>query len=225
MALVPVSGWDFPSGCSEIDGATTDSYQVADADVGQRLRVFLLVRSGDGSAWAYSPATDVVEEPPPSPEPTPSPTPTPAPEPTPAPAPAPVLTPQVPAGAVLPTHATKPKPRMMRPAPKVRIRGRTTPGGARITLLSVTAPRGAAISISCVGRSCPIKRWAKATMVTRIARFERVLAAGTKLTIRVTKPGRIGKYTQIVIRALKPPQRRDRCLNPGSSRPRACPAK
>ena len=55
-------------------------------------------------------------------------------------------------------------------------------------------------------------------------RFQRVLANGTKLTIRVTKPGRIGKYTEIVIRANKAPWRRDRCLVPGSSRPRRCPS-
>src|SRR5436190_21737658 len=126
-------GPNFPSDCSLIRGATADTYTVAQADLGLTLRVLLLVRNGRGEyAWAVSPASDTVQDAPqPTPTPTPSPTPTPepAPQPAPQPAPAPVLTPSIPAGAVLPTHVTKPKPRMMRPAPTVRISGRTTPGG------------------------------------------------------------------------------------------------
>jgi hypothetical protein len=133
------------------------------------------------------------------------------------------LAPTFPSGAVLGTTKTH-KLRMMRPAPVVRIRGRTTPGGARITLLTVKAPRGARISLRCRGRSCPVKRWAHTTAVIHVLRFQRVLAAGTRLTIRVTKPGRIGKYTQIVIRNGKAPTRRDRCLKPGSGKPRRCPS-
>ena len=133
-----------------------------------------------------------------------------------------MLTPSVPAGAVLPGSATS--PRMMRPLPVVRIRGRLSRIGARITLLTVLAPRGARIAIRCRGRGCPARRWARTTALTRIARFQRDLRAGTRLVITVTKRRRIGKHTMIVIRAGKAPTRRDRCLMPGSTRPVACPA-
>jgi hypothetical protein len=200
--------------CSAIGGADRQSYEIAAADAGSRLRVVLIVEHRqDHPAMAPSEATDVVK---PLPEPTPPPAPSPPPL-----TPAPVF----PAGAVLDTAAThKKKPKMMRPLPIVRVRGRTTPGGARITLLTVEAPRGARISLTCRGRSCPVKKSAHAAKLTRLLRFQRVLAAGTRLAIRVTKPGRIGKYTQIVIRSGKAPTRRDRCLNPGSSKPRRCPS-
>jgi hypothetical protein len=221
--------------CDVIPGATSTSYTIRQADVGKRLRVWLIVSTRRASANRISAPSAEVKPAPPPPTPTPTPTPTATPEPSTTPAPQPVTTtpppgttgnPLTPSTGVLDTQVVKKKrkPTMMRPAPVVRIRGRTTVGGARITLLSVKAPRGARISLTCRGSSCPVKRWAKATAITRLLRFERVLAAGTKLTIRVTKPGRIGKYTEIVIRSIKAPWRRDRCLVPGSSRPRRCPA-
>jgi hypothetical protein len=226
--------------CRQIPETNAPSYAIAPQDAGKRLRVLLYVRNNDGSAWALSAPSDVVApEPTPTPTPTPSPTPEPTATPTPTATPEPSVTPEptvtppapsggtlaptFPSGAVLGVTKTK-KLRMMRPAPVVRIRGRTTPGGARITLLTVKAPRGARISLRCRGRSCPAKKWAHTASITHLLRFQRVLAAGTRLTIRVTKPGRIGKYTQIVIRNGKAPTRRDRCLNPGSGTPRRCPS-
>jgi hypothetical protein len=210
-------------GCRFVSGATATSYVVRTADLGKRLRVMLTVRNRDGSAWAISGASGQVAAAPPSPSPTasPQPTVTATPDP-PAPAqPAPLVAP-VPAGAVLPAAAASPQ--MMRPAPVVRIRGRLSRAGARITLLTVEAPRGAAITVRCVGRDCPARRWARTTVVTRIARFQDDLRAGTRLTISVTKPGRIGKHTTISIRRGKAPLRRDRCLMPGSRTPVRCPA-
>ena len=219
--------------CRPISGATATSYVARAADVGKRLRVMLTVRNRDrdrdASAWAISSPSGQVTAapPPPSPSPTPSPEPTvtatpdpPAPQPA-APDPAPLAAP-VPAGAVLPGAAAS--PRMMRPAPVVRIRGRLSRSGARITLLTVQAPHGAAITVRCRGRDCPARRWAHATVLTRIARFQDDLRAGTRLTISITKPGRIGKHTTISIRRGKAPLRRDRCLMPGSRKPVRCPA-
>jgi hypothetical protein len=113
---------------------------------------------------------------------------------------------------------------MMRPVPIVRIRGRLTGDGARITLLTVKAPRGARITVRCRGRSCPTRRWAQATTLTRLTRFHGTLRAGTRLVITVTKRGRIGKHTTIVIRRGAPPKRADRCLYPGSRKAVRCPA-
>ena len=187
--------------CDSIAGATATSYTATAADRGQRLRVMLTVRNKDGSAWAISAPTATVAA---------------------ATGGAAVAAPQAPApsGAVLEDQAAA--LRRMSPTPLVRIGGRLTRSGARITLLTVRAPKGARITVRCIGRGCPARRWARTTAVTRIARFQRVLPAGTKLVITVTKPGRIGKHTTILIRRGKAPTRRDRCLVPGSRKPVAC---
>ena len=57
----------------------------------------------------------------------------------------------------------------------------------------------------------------------RIRVLERFLLAGTRIAIRVVRPGYIGKYMRIRIRAGGPPSRRDACLMPGSTRAIICP--
>src|SRR5215217_6873387 len=49
--------------------------------------------------------------------------------------------------------------------------------------------------------------------------LRRPFPAGARLVISVTKPGRIGKHTTIVIRRGAAPMRRDRCLMPGARTP------
>jgi hypothetical protein len=110
----------------------------------------------------------------------------------------------------------------MRPAPTVRIAGFVTRLGAKVTVLSVRAPRGARISLRCTGDGCPRRALAVATSLTRLRAFERDLDAGTRLEIRVTRAGYVGKHTLIQIRRGKPPSRVDRCLYPGSTTPRRC---
>ncbi len=212
--------------CVEIDRATATSYTVTSADLGKRLRVLLVVRNEDGVAWSLTGPTAAVTAPPPetSPEPSPEPHPSPSPQPeapdTPQPATPPATEP-APIVEVREEQAAR-TPRMISPAPLVRIRGRLTRTGAQITLLTVRAPRGARIKLRCFGRGCPAKRWAGTASLTRIRRFQGVLPGGTRLVISVTKRGRIGKHTTIVIRRGAAPTRRDRCLVPGSSRPVAC---
>jgi hypothetical protein len=203
--------------CDAIDGATAITYQVAPADEGTYLRVLLVVRNRDGSAWALSRATAAIAgEPAPAPAPAPTPSPSPSPAPTATAPPPPVV-------QVLDRQAAR-RPRMMSPAPLVRVRGHLTRAGARITLLTVRAPRGARITVRCKGRGCPARRWARTASLTRIARFQAALPGATRLIISVTKAGRIGKHTVIVIRRGKAPRRLDRCLMPGARKPVACPA-
>jgi hypothetical protein len=111
----------------------------------------------------------------------------------------------------------------MSPVPVVRIRGRLTADGARVTLLTVRAPRGARIQVTCAGDHCPRRRVATVAVVVHLRPYERLLRAGTRLEIRITRPSLIGKYTRIVVRQGRPPLRQDRCLMPGSSRPVGCP--
>ena len=212
--------------CTAIEGATQQRYRVATADVGSVLRVRLTVTNSAGWDEERSAATSVVQ-PAPKPPPTPTPTPTPTPRPTPTPAPtetpAPLVQPPSPVPAAVPTRPPLARAALLDPFPLVRIRGRFTPSGARVTLLTVRAPRGVTIVVRCRGVSCPVRRLARPASLTRLRRFERVLRAGTRLEIVVTKPGYIGKWTTIVIRRGAPPRRSDRCVYPGARRAAACP--
>ena len=119
-------------------------------------------------------------------------------------------------------------PAWLTPFPTVRIAGRTTRRGARVTILAVRAPAGAQIVVRCVGRRCPAKT-RRATVTdgarpVRIRSFERRLAAGLLLSVRVTKDGVIGKYTRFRFRRVKPPVRWEGCLMPGAAKPVECPA-
>jgi len=211
--------------CKAIAGATAPSYRIVAADVTSVLRVRVTVTNSIGSAEARSQPTGVVQAPPPA-EPSPTPTPPPTPDPDEPPAapppppfevpPAPVLAPSSGTGAL--TAAP-----LLEPFPVVRIRGWLTPGGARITLLSVRGPRGALITARCRGASCPVRRLVRtASSLTRLRPFERRLRAGTRLDITVRERGRIGKWTTIVIRRGARPRRTDRCGEPGRARPTAC---
>jgi hypothetical protein len=53
--------------------------------------------------------------------------------------------------------------------------------------------------------------------------LERFLRAGTRITIRVRRQARIGKYVRFEVRAGRPPARRDACVLPGDPRPVGCP--
>jgi PKD domain len=112
----------------------------------------------------------------------------------------------------------------MRPFPRVRIAGVILQRGARVRILSVRGPRGARVQVRCRGRGCPVRSVGRmmATRLLRLRAFERTLRAGTTLELFVRKPGRIGKYTRIVIRAGRAPKRVDRCLVPGRPRPLKC---
>ena len=219
---------DKGSDCKAIGGATADRYRIVDADVGYRLRVKLTVTGEDGKATSQrSEATDVVMAAPaatPSPTPTPTPTPSPTPSPgsTPGPSAPPVSTPS-PGSSIL-TAPVGAVPRLLDPFPVVRIRGVLTPTGARVTLLTVRGPRDVRISVRCRHGSCPRRRVAVTAAVTRLRPFERALRAGTRLDIKVVRPGWIGKWTIITIRRGAPPRRRDRCVYPGGRRPVRCPA-
>jgi PKD repeat protein len=120
------------------------------------------------------------------------------------------------------TGATGPFP--MRPFPVVRIAGAVLPRGALIRILSVRGPRGMQVRVRCRGRSCPVgsASMTSARRLARLHRFERWLAAGTKLELFVRKPGMIGKYTSFLIRAGAPPKRVDLCLFPTRRSPRRC---
>jgi len=161
-------------------------------------------------------------DPTPTPNPTPSPNPSPKSDPTPDPTPASATSFTEP---VAPIVDIKANPTLLRPFPIVRIRGYFKRGGVRVTLLSVNAPRSAHIAARCVGRGCPVRTVSVASAPARLRAFERFLRAGTVLQVRVTSPGRIGKYASFVIRAHSAPMRNDLCLMPGATKPAPCPTR
>lgn len=117
------------------------------------------------------------------------------------------------------------------PFPKVRIAGRLTRRGARLRLVTIDAPAGATIQVTCSGRSCPFKKrvippksTARLGGVVRMAALERSLRAGVMIVVRVFEPGRIGKYTGLRIRRGKAPRRADRCVTSATAAPIVCPA-
>jgi hypothetical protein len=141
--------------------------------------------------------------------------------PIPAGPPTPIAGPPTPTGDVLGQQKSL---RWIDPFPVVRIRGWLTSTGARVTLLTVRAPRGARIKVRCTGRSCPKRGYAHATVLVHLKPYERILKAGVKLEISITRPGYVGKYTSIKLRRGKAPLRRDLCLYPGARKARVCSA-
>jgi hypothetical protein len=124
---------------------------------------------------------------------------------------------------------------MLSPFPVVRLSGVITARGIRIRRLTVTAPRGSLVTVRCHGRGCRFSRYARTARaggapeariasVVRLRRLERrLLRAGARLRIFVTKGGAIGKYTRFRVRKARPPARRDLCLLPSKREPVRCP--
>jgi hypothetical protein len=186
-----------PDSCHAIGGARGRSYVGRAADRGAYLRSRVRVSNKRGWAWVMSAPTAEVE-------------------PASAPQPDPDST-----GGVL--GQTDERAALLDPFPVVRIRGWLTSAGARVRALTVRAPEDTRVAVSCAGRSCPRPRWSRAAGLVHLRPFEVALRAGVRLTITVTRPGWIGKHTVITFRKGKTPARRDRCLYPGRTTPRACP--
>jgi hypothetical protein len=186
---------DPASPCQPIAGATNAAYLIQPADAAQTLVASATATNPAGADTARSAPTAAVPEP---------------------------VTggafEQL--GAVLAAPSVS-RPLYLRPFPVVRIRGLLVDGGAEVTLLRVTAPRGSSVRVRCRRSGCPLRR--RTLGVGRIRAFERFLPAGVRITLRVTKPGFIGKHARILIRDGRPPARRDSCLLPGRKRAVTCP--
>jgi len=174
----------------------------------------LQVTDSDGTVSTVRKQVVVAAPPPPPPPPPPAP---------PAASP-PTGGNTAPSGGSSPTLVT-PRLRLMSPFPVVRIAGTVLPHGARISVLSVRAPRSSRIRVRCIGRGCPVRSVAttSATRIVTLRKFERRLPAGIRVNVFVRDEGRIGKYTSLLIRAGAPPKRVDLCLFPTGRSPRRCP--
>lgn len=208
---LPASDDDDDDRRTRIDGADQAEYTPTAADVGRRIAV----RVRDDGKWRYSALTAVVVA-----APTRSPVPAqPAPTPSPTPAPTPSPAPTLPSGGAPPPVL---QAALLRPFPLVRIKGSVAGGGARVTLLRVRASRRTQVRVRCSGRGCPLRRLSRKP--GRIRPLERFLRAGVRITIRVTRPGFVGKHVRLVIRSRKPPTRTDACAMRGRPGAVPCPA-
>jgi hypothetical protein len=123
---------------------------------------------------------------------------------------------------------------LMQPFPVVRIAGSFNSAGAKIDVLTVLAPVGATVRVTCRGGGCPAKsqrllatsgsKGKASTVLVTFRRFERSLRAGAVLDVWVSDAGELGKFTRFVIRRDKTPARTDLCLNPAGTVPLVCPA-
>jgi PKD repeat protein len=132
-------------------------------------------------------------------------------------------------GASPPGPVSRPVFPIMAPFPIVRIRGQITGGVVRITLLSVRAPRGAAVLIRCRGDGCP-RAHVRAGVVStgralRMKAFEAPYRPGAEIEVFVTMRGRIGKYVRFTIRRDAAPTRRDLCTKSRGAKPIRCPTR
>ncbi len=129
---------------------------------------------------------------------------------------------------------TSPAPMLMQPFPVVRIVGSDSSSGARISLLTVLAPAGATIKVTCRGGGCatrsqhliaaPGGKSKAGTVSITFHRFERPLRAGAILEVWVSNHTQIGEFTRFLIHHGKLPSRTDMCLNPAGTTPIACPS-
>jgi hypothetical protein len=117
-------------------------------------------------------------------------------------------------------------PAMLQPFPIVRLITKSSRRGVAVLRLGVQAPPGSRVAVRCVGRSC--RTWGEVRVVRtppRPLRFPGIqhrMRAGVVLEVRITQPGKIGKYTRFTLRRGKPSDRVDLCLPPGQVDPVPC---
>jgi hypothetical protein len=101
-------------------------------------------------------------------------------------------------------------------------------GGAAISRLTVDAPRGARVRVTCSGGGCfersSLVKVARRAQILRFYGMERRLRVGAVVEIFVGRDRAIGKYTRFVIRRNAVPDRRDRCVVTLSRSPSTCPS-
>jgi hypothetical protein len=114
---------------------------------------------------------------------------------------------------------------LLSPFPIVQVTGKVAKRGTKLRRVTVIAPSGASVTVTCRGRGCPFrtKTYDGGTISIRKLQ-DRLLRSGVVVEISVTSSGAIGKYTRLEVRRGKPPRRSDSCLTPGSTAPVACPA-
>jgi hypothetical protein len=208
--------------CTRVAGACERRYRVRDADAGHTLRARLTVTEhGQPPASAVSEPTAPVTKKPYS-----------LPTGSDAGNPCVLVTPTGPGQGTFTSggttgKGTTPTPdtklQFIDPFPVVRIAGRFKGSRTKLTRVTVKAPHGVRVRLTCKGRGCPYRSKAVAAKLLKVRSLQRTYQPKTTIEIRVTQAGRIGKYTRVRTRRGKAPLRMDRCLMPGSTKAVTCP--
>lgn len=100
------------------------------------------------------------------------------------------------------------------------LRARPTSRGIRVSSVRVRADRGARVSLSCTRRACRSerRRVTRSTVTLRRLR-NRSIRSGARIRIRVSKEGELGRYFEYRV-SRGNFKRIERCMDPGSTRPR-----
>jgi hypothetical protein len=145
---------------------------------------------------------------------------------------------QYPLPTVPPTITTPPPPGavptlpLLTPFPIVRIVGRSTARGAKVSRMTVRARVGTYVVSRCVGSAarCPYKQRISRVpgikgriRTVHVRGFERSFRAGVLLRVYVVDAGRTGKFTSFRIRSGHAPRRNDGCVADIVLRPVSCP--
>jgi hypothetical protein len=98
-----------------------------------------------------------------------------------------------------------------------------------LSLVVRLAPKGARIVLTCKGKGCPKQRTQRRTVSRNLQRivlqrpFRRSrLRFGTRLTLKITAAGTIGRTYSYVVKRGELPRRTTTCRAPGASRGRSC---
>ena len=116
--------------------------------------------------------------------------------------------------------------KLLAPFPVVRLAGELKRNGkTEIGRLSVRAPKGSDVTVSCHGRSCPFRSRTRGVKKRRVGfpALERLLRPGVVIRVYVTDPDKIGKFTSFKLRDGKAPRRTDSCLKGEHHKPIPCP--
>jgi len=97
-------------------------------------------------------------------------------------------------------------------------------GNVDVARLQVRALRGSTVDIRCSGRRCPFKKLRRIMITSslRLTKLERELRAPLTLTMRIARPGQLGKYVRYRVRRGKAPKRSDSCLDQTTGKVRGC---
>src|SRR5690349_16947164 len=110
-----------------------------------------------------------------------------------------------------PPPVTQPNtaPKFMNPFPVVRTAGTFTRTRTTFTRFTVKTPKGTKLDARCVRFGCTMRRTLRTTKTIHIRSLERTYKPGTKIRVRLTQAGLIGKYVSITTRRNRRPLRVD----------------
>ena len=121
------------------------------------------------------------------------------------------------------TPAQPGRPARLNPFPYVRTAGAYTDQWTSFSRVLVRAPKGARLDARCTARRCKhVRRTVTSSRARRLKSLQRSFKPRTTIEIRISSPTRVGKYVRIRTVKGAPPQRRDRCLQPGGTKPVSC---